>query len=223
MFFRSRGPRWTACSSILFFTTSYTVCEMQMPPGSASACRRAAMFTPSPITSWSCTMMSPIWMPMRCRRIFEASSSFASAANWRCIASAQATACTALENVISSPSPVVLSTAPSCSAQIRRISPKSRCRMRSVPTSSFCMRALNETASVKTMAARVRYEFVAEGRSAMGMPGAWVVVLRWQCWRSRALALTQPAPKTSLIPPPDWITPACPPASASARRILSYP
>src|SRR4051812_27424545 len=48
MFLNDSRPPNSACTVILFFTVSYTVCERQMPPGGALVCTRAAMFTPSP-------------------------------------------------------------------------------------------------------------------------------------------------------------------------------
>src|ERR1022692_4574090 len=145
------------------------------------------MFTPSPITSWSCTRTSPRCMPMRCCRAPPCEGCpFASAANWRCIASAHATAWTALVTVSSRPSPVVFMTWPSKSAQSRRISAKSRCSSLSVPTSSECMRALKLTTSVKTMAASVRWPGLVPGAGLSGGMGSLppidtrlIITMRW--------------------------------------------
>ena len=78
-----------------------------MPPGSASACRRAATFTPSPNRSSPSTITSPRLMPMRnsSRRSFGSSALRAASSSW--ISTAHLAASTALGNSASTLSPAV--------------------------------------------------------------------------------------------------------------------
>ena len=91
-------------------------------PADADAARlrhpssRAATLTPSPKMSSPSTMMSPRWMPMRnSMRRSGGTPAFRSAIP-RCTSTAQRTASTTLGNSTSSPSPVVLTMRPRCSA-----------------------------------------------------------------------------------------------------------
>ena len=80
--------------------------DKTIPPGCATPSMREATFTPSPIRSSPCTTMSPRWIPMR--------RGSAGSAFW--IATAHATACTALENSTRNPSPTALNSRPACLA-----------------------------------------------------------------------------------------------------------
>jgi hypothetical protein len=79
---------------------------MQIPPGSASASRRAAILTPSPKMSPSSTMTSPRLTPMRnlMRRSSGTSGSRSIIPRWT--SAAQRTASTTLANSANKPSPV---------------------------------------------------------------------------------------------------------------------
>ena len=61
------SPMSLNTTDILFVTCSWTLREMQMPPGSARDSSRAATLTPSPSRSPSLSTTSPIVMPMRNR------------------------------------------------------------------------------------------------------------------------------------------------------------
>ena len=66
MFLSAFSPRSWNCPSTFPSTCRYASSERQMPPGSASASSRAAIFSPSPITSSSGSLTtSPTWMATR--------------------------------------------------------------------------------------------------------------------------------------------------------------
>src|SRR6516162_7139148 len=65
MFLSCCSPVSSKLTSSLPCASSCTRPETQMPPGSASASKRAAMFTPSPQKSAPSMMSSPKLMPMR--------------------------------------------------------------------------------------------------------------------------------------------------------------
>ena len=86
-------------------TSSCTRLDMQMPPGGAISCRRAATLTPSPKMSSPSTMMSPRLMPMRKAMRRSSAISAVRSAIAVCTSTAQRTALTTLGNSSSRPSP----------------------------------------------------------------------------------------------------------------------
>jgi hypothetical protein len=143
MFFTVCSPRSAKASDSLSLIWSLAAREMHSPPGSHSASRRAAMFTPSPKMSSPSMMMSPRLMPIRNTIRLSSGSSALRVAIARWIATAQATASTTLANSTSAPSPVVFTIRPRCAAICGSTSSR-RCAFRraSVPTSSAPMRRL---------------------------------------------------------------------------------
>ena len=96
--------------------SSCTRSDTQIPPGSAIPSSRAAMLTPSPKMSPSCSTMSPTLMPILNSRRLSSPTSALRPAMPACTSTAQRTASTTLANSASNPSPVVLTIRPRCSA-----------------------------------------------------------------------------------------------------------
>ena len=114
-----------------------------MPPGSASSCRRAATFTPSPKMSSSSLITSPRLMPMRKWISGSAATSLLRAAMRRWISAAHATASATLGNSTSMPSPAVLIRRPLFWAIAGSISSRRwALRRASVPVSSASINRL---------------------------------------------------------------------------------
>ena len=132
--FSSGVPRSSTSSAILPAASSRTRPEMQMPPGSASGSRRAAMITPSPSRSSPSATTSPWCTPMRSRR------PSGSERNRSWMAIAQRNACTALAKAMRKPSPVVLNSRPPCVAatgsmsSVRSVRTRANVAGSSVPT-----------------------------------------------------------------------------------------
>ena len=93
-------------------TSSCTRLDMQIPPGGAISCSRAATLTPSPKMSSPSTMMSPMLMPMRKAMRRSSAIPAVRSAIAVCTSTAQRTALTTLGNSSSRPSPVVLTMRP---------------------------------------------------------------------------------------------------------------
>jgi hypothetical protein len=147
-----------------------------MPPGSASASRRAATLTPSPKMSSSSTMTSPRLIPMRnlIRRSSDISGSRSAIPRW--ISAAQRTASTTLANSAKKPSPVFFTIRPRCSAIFGLTSSRRWAWSRScVPSSSAPISREYAT----TFAARIAVRRRTEG-----------IVAR------RSIVLTKPTPKS---------------------------
>ena len=138
-------------------TCSKTLAVMEMPPGSASPSRRAAMFTPSPRMSSPSITISPRLMPARywMRRSLGAPASVSAIARW--IRTALSSASTTLPNSTSRPSPVVLTMRPPCSCRTGSISSWRWDLWRAmVPASSASMCREKPTISIARMAASLR-------------------------------------------------------------------
>src|SRR4051812_6380636 len=110
--------------------------ERQMPPGSASASIRAAMFTPSPNRSPPWIMTSPTWMPIRNSRRRSTEISLLASASRCCTATAHSTAFTALANSASNASPAVLAIRPAWAAMASPRTARWAVSCRSVQVSS---------------------------------------------------------------------------------------
>src|SRR5215472_15658536 len=98
MFLTCCSPRSSKAMSRRSRTCSCAAALRQIPPGSASASRRAAMLTPSPKMSPSSMMMSPTLMPMRNSMRRATGRASLRAAISRCTSTAQRTASTTLAN-----------------------------------------------------------------------------------------------------------------------------
>ena len=113
MFLTACIPRSSNAAATRLLTAPRTASETMMPPGSASACRRAAMLTPSPYRSPSgFSMTSPRCTPMRKRILRSAGTSSDDCSSSRCAASAAVTAPAAVSNTASTESPAMLITRP---------------------------------------------------------------------------------------------------------------
>ncbi len=106
MFFSVCSPMSWKAMPALPRTYSSTLPETQIPPGSAMPSRRAAMLTPSPKMSPSCSTMSPTLMPTRNSSRRSARTAWLRTAMPVCSSTAQRTASTALANSTRKPSPV---------------------------------------------------------------------------------------------------------------------
>ena len=169
MFLTCCSPRSSNATSSLSRTWSYTTRLTQMPPGSASASRRAATLTPSPKMSRPSRMMSPRLMPMRNSIRFSSGTAVLRSVIPCCTSTAQRTASTTLANSMSNPSPVVLTMRPRCSLTLG--SPSSRriaFSAASVPSSSAPISREYPATSAARMAARRRVWLMSARRS----PGA---------------------------------------------------
>ena len=117
MFFTACSPWSSKLAATLPFTALRIDSDTVMPPGSASACSRAAMFTPSPYTVPSAfSITSPRCTPMRKRMRRSSGSASASGSICACIASAAVTAPAAVPNTASTESPAMSMTRPCCAS-----------------------------------------------------------------------------------------------------------
>jgi hypothetical protein len=112
MFFTVCSPRSSKPTPRRFPTWSRTAAATQMPPGSATSCRRAATLTPSPKMSSSSTMTSPRLIATRNRIQRAGGTSALRLAMRRWISTAHWTASMTLLNSTRRPSPVVLMVRP---------------------------------------------------------------------------------------------------------------
>ena len=141
MFLTRCRPAGSKRKASLSLTWLCTLRASRTPPGSARASSRAATFTPSPRMSPPSWTTSPTLMPMRKRTRSASGTARSRSAMPFWIATAQATAWTALGNSHRMPSPMSLTTRPPCSATSGSTSsPRWALRRPRVPCSSRCTR-----------------------------------------------------------------------------------
>ena len=107
MFLRCWAPRSVKARPVRAPTSSRTIAVTQIPPGSASACTRAATFKPSPYARVPSYITSPRLTPMRKRICCSGGTVALRSAIVRWIAMAHSTACWTLRNSARMPSPAV--------------------------------------------------------------------------------------------------------------------
>ena len=141
IFFTVMSPPSKKRTSIRLPTLSLTIEETQIPPGSASGSKRAAMLTPSPYRSSFSMMTSPRLMPIRSTMVGWRAVASRNAAPERCTESAQFTASTTLPNSTMVPSPISFTMRPlwAATAGLKMVS-RWRFRAANVPASSAPIR-----------------------------------------------------------------------------------
>ena len=121
-------------------TATCTDSDRVMPPGSANACSRAAMLTPSPYTVPSAfSITSPRCTPMRKRMRRSSGSASASALTWAWIASDAVTAPAAVPNTASTESPAMSMTLPCCASICARNTARAASSAATVALSSMAI------------------------------------------------------------------------------------
>jgi hypothetical protein len=195
MFFSACSPISSKIRLIFPAASSCTRCDTQIPPGSAIASRRAAILTPSPKMSPSCSTTSPTLIPtLNSSRRSLAMSALRSTMP-ACTSTAQRTASTALANSAKNPSPVVFTMRPRCEAiEGSSSSRRWQLRLRSVSSSSAPINRLYPATSAARIAksfrsARSDSNQVAPGRDCSSYQPLWTGPR--QLWRRQTLPLPE--------------------------------
>ncbi len=154
MFFTACSPWSSNATALRLRCVIWTVSDTVMPPGSASASKRAAMLTPSPYTVPSAfSITSPRCTPIRNRIRRSSGRGSAACASSFCTVSAALTAPLAVSNTASTESPAMSTTRPWFDSISLRKMPRAASSAATVARSSVAMRREYPTASAARIAA----------------------------------------------------------------------